>query len=355
MSLLEEHGISRNASTEHHRQDSMIEVKDLTKWFPVGRGVFPISPKHGASVVHAVDGVTFQIERGEIFALAGETGCGKTTTGMMITRLIEPTSGQVLLEGKDIAHIPARRFKKYRKRMQIIFQDPYESLSPRQKVGDIVAEPLRLLHLVNSRTKEIDRVKSILKLVRLVPPEQFMSRYPHELSGGQRQRVAIARAIVVNPEFIVADEPVSMLDVSIRAGVLEFLSEIRRELGVAILFITHDLAVASYLADRIGIMYLGKIVEMGPAERMISNPLHPYTQALIASVPSPDPTKKRRKTPLKGDPPSPVNPPTGCRFHPRCSYAKEICGSHEPILEEAEKGHMAACFFWKEIQSHGSS
>jgi len=292
--------------------------------------------------------LNFVIHKGEVFALAGESGCGKTTTGMLIAKLIEPTEGKIIFDGNDIVPMSTKKFKPYRKKIQIIFQDPYDSLDPRQTVYQIISEPLKIHRLIDNSKNEMERVTEMLKLLKLVPAEKFMTMVPHQLSGGQRQRVALARAMTLEPEFIIADEPVSMLDVSIRAEILNFFLEFREKFSTTIMYITHDLAVASYIADRIGIMYLGKIFEIGPVERVIDNPLNHYTQTLIASVPSTDITEKKRRTLLKGEPPSPINPPMGCRFHPRCPKAMDVCEKEEPILTEIEKEHFSACWAHKE-------
>ncbi|MCD6445143.1 ABC transporter ATP-binding protein [Candidatus Bathyarchaeota archaeon] len=296
--------------------------------------------------IKAVDGVSFSIKQGEIFCLAGESGCGKTTTGRLILRLEEPTAGKISFKGKDITSLDERELIEFRRKAQIIFQDPYESLNPHMRVIDIVSEPLSIHKLVHSREEVIERVAKALEDVALKPPEEFMYRYPHELSGGQRQRIAIARAIILQPEFIVADEPVSMLDMSIRAEILDLMLGIRDRYGMAYLFITHDLAVAKHICDRIAIMYLGKIVELGEATEVIDNPLHPYTKALTAAIPVPDPRVKIGEIPIKGEVSSPINPPSGCRFHPRCPYAMDICREKEPNLKEVEKGRKVACHLY---------
>ncbi len=319
----------------------LVSVEGLAKLFPVKRRVFAFRV-HG--YVHAVDGVSFAVEEGEVFGLAGESGCGKTTTGKLLVKLLPPTAGRIALEGQDITLIRGgEALRAFRRKVQMIFQDPYESLNPRFTVFDTVAEPL-LLHGVRSLAEREALVGEILAQVGLTPPETFMFRYPHELSGGQRQRVAIARAMVIRPKFVVADEPTSMLDVSIRAGVMDLLLGLRQGLRVSYLYITHDLAVARYMCDRLAIMYLGKIVEIGPTEEVLHNPKHPYTQALIAAVPVPDPTYKREPPEIKGDVGAPISPPPHCRFLPRCPRAQDICRTslHPPLA--GPQDHWVACY-----------
>jgi len=323
----------------------VVEVVNLKKYFPVRASILDIVRRRPKLYVRAVDGVTFNIYEKEIFCLAGESGCGKTTTGRTILRLIEPTAGKVLFKGENILEYDEEKLKEFRKRAQIIFQDPYESLNPRMTVYDIVEEPLRI-HKVGSKKERFEMVLRALEDVELRPPESFVYRRPHELSGGQRQRVAIARALILNPEFIVADEPVSMLDMSIRAEILNLMLKLKEEHGLTYLFITHDLAVAKYICDRIGIMYLGKIVEMGLVEEVIDNPRHPYTKALISAVPTPDPNVKIGEIPIKGEVTSPINIPRGCRFHPRCVYAMDICRRVEPKLIEVSSNHYVACHLY---------
>ena len=324
--------------------EEIVQTINLKKWFPVRRGFFSSLFSKKQLFIKAVNGVNFTIKKGEIFGLAGESGCGKTTTGKLLVRLLEPTEGKILFKGEDISHYKGKKLRAFRRKAQMIFQDPYESLNPRLRIYDAIAEPLRVQKIVTNHEEEREKVYSALEVVHLTPPEEFSERYPHELSGGQRQRVAIARALVVNPEFIVADEPVSMLDVSIRASILNLLLEIREKFRVAILFISHDLSVESYVSDRMAIMYLGEIVELGPTEKILNNPIHPYVQALIAAIPSSNPLRRKRREPLKGEPPNPINLPPGCSFSPRCPYANERCKREKPFLEEIEPNHYVACF-----------
>jgi oligopeptide/dipeptide ABC transporter ATP-binding protein len=328
-------------------EDLAIEVADLKKWFPVRKGFLASLVSREQSFVHAVDGVSFKIKRGEVFGLAGESGSGKTTTGRLLLRLIEPTSGTIHFKGKDITTISEKKLKPLRRKIQIIFQDPYESLNPRMTINDILAEPLMVQNVAGGEAEVMEKVVQILKDVELVPPEEFLLRYPHELSGGQRQRVSIARGFILSPEFIIADEPVSMLDVSIRADILNLMLDLVEKFNVSFLYITHDLALARHMCDRIAIMYLGKIVEMASVEKVVYEPLHPYTEALIGAVPIPDPTAERIKVVIKGEIPSPVNPPSGCRFHTRCPVVMDVCFKEEPPLIDVGKEHYVACHLHK--------
>ncbi len=327
--------------------DELMKVENLKKYFPVSLGFFRSLASKKEVNVKAVDDISFDIRRKEIFGLAGESGSGKTTTGRLILRLIQSTGGKVYFEGKNIFETEQRDSKALRRRMQMIFQDPYESLNPRFTVYDIISEPLKIHKVLNDEKEIEERVLERLEEVKITPPEQFLFRYPHELSGGQRQRVAVARSLILDPDFIVADEPVSMLDVSIRAEVLNLMFDLIQKHNVSFLYITHDLALARHICDRIGIMYLGKIMEMSDAEKIVYEPLHPYTRALITAVPVPDPAAKRSEAVIKGEIPSPINPPSGCRFHTRCpSYIGDICRTKEPELLDVGGEHNVACHLY---------
>ncbi len=317
--------------------DVILEVRDLVKHFPITKG-FLLQRAVGA--VRAVDGVSFTVREGETLGLVGESGCGKTTTGRLILRLMEPTSGEVIFQGRNVFRLNREELRRLRRDMQIIFQDPYSSLNPRMTVGDIVGEPLEIHRLARGREK-IRRVQELLEIVGLSP--YHVNRYPHEFSGGQRQRIGIARALAVNPKLVICDEPVSALDVSIQAQVINLLEELQREFKLTYIFIAHDLSVVKHISDRIAVMYLGKIVELAPADELFENPQHPYTEALLSAVPIPDPDVRRERIILPGDVPSPVNPPSGCRFHTRCMYAVESCRTQEPPFEEVSPGHWVAC------------
>jgi len=329
-------------------RDVLVRVENLKKWFPIKRTFIEILRGAPRRYLHAVDDISFDIYRGEIFTLAGESGCGKTTTGRLLLRLIEPTSGKVFFEGKNIYDFDKKELKSFRRVAQIIFQDPYESLNPRMTVFDIVSEPLAIHKTARNEAEKIEYVIKSLEDVGLTPPEEFLFRYPHQLSGGQRQRVAIATATILEPKFIVADEPVSMLDMSIRASILNILLDMKEKKKVSFLFITHDLAVAKYVSDRIAIMYLGKIVEMGKATEVIDNPLHPYSRALIEAIPSPNPKVKMKIPNIKGEVTSPIDPPKRCRFYERCPFARGICEKSSPALVEFEKGHFVSCFLYSD-------
>jgi peptide/nickel transport system ATP-binding protein len=320
---------------------ALLEVQDLRTWFPVKRGLFgPVK------YVKAVDGVSFTLEKREVLAVIGESGSGKTTLGRTVLRLVKPTSGRIVFEGKDITNTPDSELRWYRFSTAMVFQDPFSSLNPYHTVQYILEEPLIIRGVPPKERVEL--VIKALEEVRLVPPEDFLKKYPHMLSGGQRQRVGIARAFITRPKFVVADEPVSMLDVSIRAEILSLMRSLQFKYDIAMMYITHDIATAKYIADKILVMYAGKMVEYGPFRDVIENPLHPYTQALIEALPDPDPANrfKIRKVP-PGEPPSLLNPPSGCRFHPRCPYAiKGKCEKEEPPLKEVRRGHYVACWLY---------
>ncbi|WP_422658957.1 ABC transporter ATP-binding protein [Paenibacillus sp. EC2-1] len=318
--------------------EALIEVTDLKKYFPITGGVF----QRTVGNVKAVDGVSFSIHRGESFGLVGESGCGKSTIGRTILRLLEKTDGKVVFKGQDIHQLSKEKMRGMRPKMQIVFQDPFSSLNPRIKVGEAIGEAL-LDHGLVSRKELKERVIETLKICGL--SDYHYDRFPHEFSGGQRQRIGIARALIMNPEFIVADEPVSALDVSIQAQIINLLSDLQKEKQLTYLFISHDLSVVEHLCDRIGVMYLGSMVEMAPKEELFRNPLHPYTKALLSAVPVPDPTYKRDRIVLKGDIPSPANPPSGCKFHTRCPLASDLCKQQVPEYRNMGDDHFVACHF----------
>ncbi|OFW32914.1 MAG: peptide ABC transporter substrate-binding protein [Acidobacteria bacterium RIFCSPLOWO2_12_FULL_60_22] len=317
----------------------LLKVSDLRKHFPVRRGLFA----QVSGYVKAVDGISLEIRNGETLGLVGESGCGKTTAGRTILRLIEPTGGDVLFQGTPVFRLPAEEMRKIRKQMQIIFQDPYGSLNPRMTVGGIVMEGL-VAHGMYSKSERIERGQALLQRVGL--DREHFYRYPHEFSGGQRQRIGIARALAVEPQFIVCDEPVSALDVSIQAQIINLLSDLKRELGLSYLFIAHDLSVVQHISDRVAVMYLGKIVEQASSEELFRNPLHPYTQLLLASVPSLEPRARKKHKSLVGDVPSPLNPPPGCPFHPRCPEAMDNCRTEMPPTIQKADGHSVACHLY---------
>lgn len=369
--------IQKEAYKPQLRDDTLLFVNELKVWFPIRRGVKDILLGKSRKFVKAVDGVSFDIKEGEVLALAGESGCGKTTTGRTIVRLIDPTSGiigfkpskdtitellsreneSILLDTKehvDITKISYKNLKLLRREMQIVFQDPFASLNSRKSILKILLEPLEIHNIGESKEERINLVAKALELVKLTPAEEFMFRYPHQLSGGQRQRVVIARAIILKPRFIVADEPVSMLDVSIRAEIIKLLLDLKQELKLSYLFITHDLALTRYFANKIAVMYLGKIIEIGPVDKVLSNPLHPYTKALIKAIPVPNPDKRKEIKPIEiiGEVPSAIDIPHGCRFHPRCPMSNtyksfsEKCTRLEPELIEIENEHFVSCWLY---------
>jgi len=363
-------------------RDLLLMVNNLKVWFPLKRGIGEILRRKPQRYVKAVDSVSFFVREGETFCLAGESGCGKTTTGKALLRLVPITSGNALfrsrpetiedlkrngidVDGKDyvdIFAIPPKKVKPVRKDIQIIYQDPYGSLNPRYRIGDILKEPMIIHKVELSEEEKMERVYKVLETVKLKPPEDFVDRFPHQLSGGQRQRIAIAKALIMNPKLIVADEPVSMLDVSIRAEMLELFLNIKKERNLSYIFITHDLAVSRYVCDRIAIMYLGRIVEMGDTRKIIEDPLHPYTKALVAAIPEPDPSNRLRlrNVPIKGEVPSAANIPPGCRFHPRCvafdenlDKLKDKCPVKDPPYFVSEDGRFVNCWLyekWKKIE-----
>lgn len=318
----------------------LLEIKNLVKYFPIKKGVF----KRTVGWVRAVDDISFEVFEGETLGLVGESGCGKTTTALSILRLVEPTKGQVIFEGRDIVKMKKSDMRKERKNMQIIFQDPYSSLNPRMKIKDIIAEGM-LTHKMVNNTQKYKRVKELLEKVGI--PAEYMDRFPHEFSGGQRQRIGIARALALEPKIIMCDEAVSALDVSIRSQIINLLKDLQKEFNLTYLFIAHDLSVIKYISDRVVVMYLGKIVEIADKKELFADTMHPYTQALISAVPVPNPDYKKERIILKGDVPSPANPPKGCRFHPRCSKVMKICSEIEPKLVEIKKGHFCACHLYK--------
>lgn len=319
----------------------VIEARGLKTHFTIGDGIFAALAGVRPRVIRALDGVDLTINAREVVGLVGESGCGKSTLGMTLVRMHEPTGGEILHDGRPITRIEGHDLKAYRARAQIIFQDPYSSLNPRLTVGAIVAEPLEI-HNIGDASKRREKVRQALRHVRM-PPEEYELRFPSDLSGGQRQRVAIARALVLDPALIIADEPVSMLDVSIQAGVLELLDELSRKLGLAVLYISHDIATVGYICDRVAVMYLGRIVEQGPVYQVLRKPMHPYTQSLMAAIPNVDPSVRRNRVTLAGDVPSPAAIPRGCRFAPRCPHAGEMCRTVEPELLPQELGHIVRC------------
>jgi oligopeptide transport system ATP-binding protein len=320
-------------------ENPFFAVKNLTKHFPIRKGLF--QRKTGS--VQAVDNISFKIDSGTTMGLVGESGCGKTTTARMILHLEKPTTGEVLVEGVNTTGIKGEQLKAFRRDVQLIFQDPYSSLNPHRNIEQIIGEPFVVHNICRNRKEIRDRVATLLELVNL--PADCIKRYPHEMSGGQRQRVGIARALTLNPKLIICDEPVSALDVSIRSQIINLLLDLQKKLGLTYLFIAHDLSLVEHVSDFIAVMYLGKIVEMAPAEDFFTMHFHPYTSALLSAIPLPDPGRKKERTILTGDVPSPINPPSGCKFRTRCPLAKDLCSAKEPLLKESREGHFVACHF----------
>jgi oligopeptide transport system ATP-binding protein len=333
--------VESKSAAQNGSREVLLSVKSLKKYFPITSGIV-FQRQVGA--VKAVDDVTFDVYKGETLGLVGESGCGKSTTGRTVLQLYKPTAGSVVFEGKELTTLPGEQLRKMRKRMQMIFQDPFASLNPRMSVGRIVAEPLRIHKVIENRKEEQEYVESLLERVGLNP--YYVNRYPHEFSGGQRQRIGVARALALKPSFIVADEPISALDVSIQAQVVNLLEDLQDELNLTYLFIAHDLSMVRHICDRVAVMYLGKIVELAPADELYENPLHPYTQALLSAVPVPDPVveEKRQRVILTGDVPSPANPPKGCNFNTRCPVGFGMCFEEpDPVLREVTPGHWVSC------------
>lgn len=328
----------------HDGGENIVEVRDLRKWFPVQRGFFERLVSGKVDYVKAVDGVSFNIRRGEVFGLAGESGSGKTTIGRLVIRLIEPTEGSVTFDGIQLETLSPEEMRRLRRRMQVIFQDPLASLNPRMTIGDSISHGLKI-HYPERAAEHREMTLAMMERVGLIPPQYFYHRYPHQISGGQRQRVVIARALVTNPDLVLADEPIAMADVSVRALLLDLMKKLKQEFNLTYLFITHDLATAKYICDRIAILYLGRLAEIGELREVYSHPLHPYTQALLSAVPVPDPHERRTQLMPEGEIPNPINPPSGCRFHTRCPIARENCAYDEPQLRELRPGHFVACHY----------
>jgi oligopeptide transport system ATP-binding protein len=327
------------------RNDVILKVEDLVMYFPIRRGVFQRTVGH----VHAVDGISFEIHEGETLGLVGESGCGKSTTGRTILQLYRPTSGKVNFEGEDLVNLKGEKLRLMRRKMQMIFQDPYASLNPRMTVEDIIGEPL-IVHGIAHGEEIRKRVQDLLSLVRLNPA--YIDRFPHEFSGGQRQRIGVARALALNPDLIVCDEPISALDVSVQAQVVNLLEDLQEKLDLTYLFIAHDLSMVRHISDRVAVMYLGIFAELADRDELYGNPLHPYTTALLSAVPIPNPVTeaKRKRIILEGDVPSPINPPSGCRFRTRCPYAEKICEQERPAWRKVKKGHYVACHLVEEVK-----
>jgi peptide/nickel transport system ATP-binding protein len=329
----------------NNQEEALVQVTNLKKWFPVQTSFLDTIFTKELEFVRAVDGVSFTIKRGEVFGLAGESGSGKTTIGRLVLGLETPTEGEVIFNGIDLTQLDQEELRQLRKRMQVIFQDPMASLNPRMSIGAAISHGLRI-HFPDLGKAEIkDKTVDIMEKVGLVPSHFFYEKFPHQISGGQRQRVVIARALITNPDLILADEPIAMADVSVRALLLDTMIQLKEELNLTYLFITHDLATAKYICDKIGILYLGRFVEVAPLREIYAQPLHPYTQALLAAVPVPDPKDRRTEEMPKGEIPNPINPPSGCRFHPRCPLAQDRCSQEEPQLRELRPDHFVACHF----------
>ena len=333
-----------SGTTSNNQNEYLVEVKDLKKWFPVQTNFIDQVFAKQLDFVRAVDGVSFKIRRGEVLGLAGESGSGKTTIGRVAIGLEEKTEGEVYFDGIDISTLGREDLRKLRRRMQVIFQDPLASLNPRMSLGEAIMQGLKI-HYPESSDQHRDIALEMMEKVGLSPARFYFNKFPHQISGGQRQRVVIARALITKPDLVLADEPIAMADVSVRALLLDLMIQLKKEFNLTYLFITHDLATAKYICDQIGILYLGRIAEIGDLRDVYSVPLHPYTQALLAAVPVPDPHERRTQPMPKGEIPNPIHPPSGCRFHPRCPYAKDICSQEEPQLRELLPGHQVACHF----------